>query len=270
MRIDLLKPQEDRVMAIFRTTLLAVLLLLGSHALSAQTTYYVRANGNDANDGLTEATAKLTIGGVDGAATPAVNGDIIDVGAGTFAGATFTESFIIQGAQANAPQTGWPADGAEHTVINSAITLNAANLTLTVSGVRFYNETPFAPVNNGATTPTDAIVTLTNCRFDNCNAITTTAWSELVVMQSAFVNGNTGITATGLDVLQVEETTFTTFTGTAIDVSGATGSAFIRYNEFTTINSGNTASNAAVKLDVASLTGEVEVHKNILDRKSVV
>lgn len=43
--------------------------------------YYVRKSGNDANNGYTEATAKLTIAG---AYTASTTGDTIDIGAGEF------------------------------------------------------------------------------------------------------------------------------------------------------------------------------------------
>ena len=76
---------------------LAMLLWAGATAIAQQNTIYVRANGNDANNGATEATANLTIAG---ALADAQAGDIIDIGAGDFAGATVGYNVTFRGANA--------------------------------------------------------------------------------------------------------------------------------------------------------------------------
>lgn len=44
--------------------------------------YYVRKSGDDGNDGLTAATAKLTLNGAED--IPVAAGDTVHVGAGTY------------------------------------------------------------------------------------------------------------------------------------------------------------------------------------------
>jgi hypothetical protein len=253
-----LKQRENRVMANFRTLFLAVLLVLSTHALSAQTTREVRA---------TPAFGQYAT--VAEAVIDADDGDIIDIEAGTFAGATINKNVTIQGANVGVPLAGW----GDATNITSAFTMDGANRTVTIEGVRFGNAV--VPVNGASN---GAVVTLTNCKFVESAAINTTglAWAELVVSNSSFDGADAdeagaaatnAIVAAGLTTtVDVRENTFNDYTGTALSLTGANGTILVKYNEFTNNNTAAASSSsidAALTMEGGSITGSAEIQNNL-------
>jgi hypothetical protein len=156
-----------------RTFCIALFLVLGTAFSFAQGVVYVRSaadGGNNANDGLTEATAKLTIGGANGALTVAgVTG--LDIGAGNFAGATIAVPLTISGSNAGAGFANWGAA----TTLTTPILLGAADLDVVIDGVVFGAGSTIGGPSAGAN------VTVNNCKFHRADVVTTAGlgWDEL-------------------------------------------------------------------------------------------
>ncbi|MBU3678981.1 MAG: hypothetical protein FGM32_05155 [Candidatus Kapabacteria bacterium] len=248
-----------------RTLFLAVLIAIGAIVSNAQVTVFVRSaadGGNNANNGLTEATAKLTIGGANGAL--AVAGvTTLDIGAGNFDGATTNVPLTINGANAGAAFANWGAA----TVLNTPITLGAADADLVVDGVTFGAGSTI----NGASAA--ANVVLSNCKFSAANAINTSGlgWEELSISGCQFDGNNGGavanaIIANGLTTLFLTETTFEDYTSSAVTVSGNHENVVITSNELTRVNTGGSSAEAAIKIDAAGLTttGSLRATNNIV------
>ncbi|MBU3699776.1 MAG: hypothetical protein FGM33_07180 [Candidatus Kapabacteria bacterium] len=248
-----------------RTLFLAMIIAVGAIVSNAQVTVFVRSaadGGNNANNGLTAATAKLTIGGANGAL--AVAGvTTLDIGAGNFAGATTTVPLTINGANAGAALANWGAA----TVLTTPITLGAADADIAVDGVTFGAGSTI----NGASTAANVIAS--NCKFSAANAINTTGlgWEELSISGCQFDGNNGGaaanaIVADGLTTLFLTETTFEDYTSSAVTVSGSHENVVMTSNEFTRVNTGGTTSEGAMKIDAAGLStaGSLRVANNIV------
>jgi len=236
-----------------RTLFLAVIIALGAIVSSAQITVFVRSaadGGNNANNGLTAATAKLTIGGANGAL--AVAGiTTLDIGAGNFDGATVTMPLVVNGANA-----GLAMPWAQETVLNTPITLNVGDADVVFDGVTFGAGSTI----NGASAGANVIVS--NCKFSSANHLNTTGlgWEELSISGSRFDGDEGGgptvnaITANGLTTFFLAETVVRDYTGTAVTISGAIDNAVLTYNELIAVNTAGNTNNAAIKLDVTSLS----------------
>ncbi|MFN6112831.1 MAG: beta strand repeat-containing protein, partial [Bacteroidota bacterium] len=236
-----------------RTLFLAVIIALGAIVSSAQITVFVRSaadGGNKANNGLTAATAKLTIGGANGAL--AVAGiTTLDIGAGNFDGATVTMPLVVNGANA-----GLAMPWAQETVLNTPITLNVGDADVVFDGVTFGAGSTI----NGASAGANVIVS--NCKFSSANHLNTTGlgWEELSISGSRFDGDEGGgptvnaITANGLTTFFLAETVVRDYTGTAVTISGAIDNAVLTYNELIAVNTAGNTNNAAIKLDVTSLS----------------
>lgn len=239
----------------FHALVFAAFLVCGSSALLAQKTIYVRTDGNDADDGLTEATAKVTLAAAIDAAANADN-DVIDMGPGNFAGATFAKDVVIRGANANATIGGW----GDETVITS--TLDYGNSTVSVEGVAFNAITPVASTR---------YINVSNCVFRESNTISLsygTAGFEVRFTACAFdgdINDGGGVTVgnaisvqpngtpnmcdfAGLMSLTVLETTFTDYQNGPISATGYK-LASIKNCEFSNCNTSETGTVAAVSLN---------------------
>jgi hypothetical protein len=255
-------------MTSLRTLFLVMAFALSSIVASAQDVIYVRVGGDDViNDGSTEALAKATINGALGVAE---EGDIIDVGAGEFAGTQINVNVTIRGINFGAPIATW---GAATTTITSSFSLdNPAGGGRTATFDALYFGPGITPMDAATSTSTNAVVTFTNCHFDGANAITTTglAWAELIISESTLDGDGTkanAVTASGLTTFNIRESYVSNYTGTAISASGALGTVKVEYCEFSNDNSsasGATGVNdGALKIDVSSLTGSVVVKKNL-------
>ncbi|MBU3700178.1 MAG: hypothetical protein FGM33_09280, partial [Candidatus Kapabacteria bacterium] len=254
-----------------QTLFLAVIIAIGAIVSNAQVTVYVRSaadGGNNANNGLTAATAKLTIGGANGALTVA-GVTTLDIGAGNFAGATTTVPLTINGANAGAAFANWGAA----TVLTTPITLGAADADIAVDGVTFGAGSTI----NGASTGANVIAS--NCKFSAANAVNTTGlgWEELSISGCQFDGNNGGavanaIIANGLTTLFLTETTFEDYTSSAVTVSGNHENVVMTSNEFTRVNTGGTTSEGAMKIDAAGLstTGSLRVANNIVSSATTV
>ena len=198
-----------------KITFLNLLLLLVSASFFAQTTYYVKADG-DNSDGLTETTAFST---VNNAVQAAADGDqIIIVGnlnqsgqvaigkSLSFVGtsdATLTANATARMYNVSAPSLSISFENivfqnANATVQGSVINLTA-NSDVTITNCTFKNNTS---ANNGTILAGGTgTLTVTNCLFDGNSAnrggaiAITTAGRTLIVSGSTFVNN----TATGND-----------------------------------------------------------------------
>ncbi|MEY3385474.1 MAG: hypothetical protein RIR53_285 [Bacteroidota bacterium] len=248
-----------------RTLFLIAIIAVGAIISNAQVTVFVRTaanGGNNANDGLTAANAKLTIGGANGALTVA-GVTTLDIGAGNFDGATTTVPLTINGANAGAAFANWGAA----TVLNTPITLGAADADLVVDGVTFGAGSTI----NGASTGANVVVS--NCKFSAANAVNTTGlgWEELSISGCQFDGNNGGaaanaIIANGLTTFFLTETTFEDYTSSAVTVSGSHENVVITSNEFTRVNTGGTTSEGAMKIDAAgvSTAGSLRAANNIV------
>ncbi|MEY3385471.1 MAG: hypothetical protein RIR53_282, partial [Bacteroidota bacterium] len=239
-------------MAMFRTLFMVCGILLAAMSLSAQTTWYVRANGAAGNTGLAANNAFREIADI----TALADGDVIDIGAGTFAGANIAVSVTISGSNAGFA-------GFTQAATNlGQITLTGNDKTLTIEGVRWSGGV--VPVS---VTGTEAIVTISNSKFDEAGAITATAanWNELLISASSFdgdIDGGVApianaIVATGLDILSVTENTIRDYTQTAVIVNGANASVTIKNNDFIGNNSSGGANLAAVSYEGSTAAGAV-------------
>ncbi|MBU3678982.1 MAG: hypothetical protein FGM32_05160 [Candidatus Kapabacteria bacterium] len=246
---------RETAMKFLYSVTIAVVVMLGWHSNAfAQKTIFVRANGLDANDGLTEATAKLTIASAIGAAATNDN-DVIDIGPGNFTGAAFAKDVVFRGANAGASLATW----GDETVITSSLDYGAS--TVSIEGVAF-----------GAIAPvvSSRYVNISNCKFRESNTISLdygVAGFEVRVLTSAFdgnINNGGGVTVgnairvqpsgspnmcgfTGLMSLTVLETTFDDYDNGPISGTGYM-TANIKNNEFVNCNTAETGTAAAVYL----------------------
>ncbi|MBU3742516.1 MAG: hypothetical protein FGM24_09575, partial [Candidatus Kapabacteria bacterium] len=246
--------------------LMSLLTLLVATSMYAQTTIYVRAGGNDANDGLSAANPKATI---QSAVDAAVDGDYIDVGPGAFYAAVIDVSVTIMGANALDPMDNWV--GAP-TRTRSPFFVGADNLTVVLSGMtQSAPETGFRFVEvwNSAAT-----VTLTNCKINGGQAITTAGqnWTALNVNECTFTGGGSGANAITIGTsanalyppgLSVSASTFSNYSSSAISIGGNSAGATISNCEFSNNNTGASATQAAIALTLANVGGDISIKENL-------
>lgn len=251
-----------------------LMVLMCSIGALAQATQYVRIGGSDANDGMSESTAKRTILG---AVSAAQSGDIIDVGPGAFAGGKLDKGVVIQGANANYDIARWDAS----TIITSTIDLGSigTNAAITLVGLEFGAITPLAGK------AVNANITIYNCKFLGSKPIVSTGsyWGELFVTASVLDGqpesvrvGKTKASALKLSamvasaleggdvgVLIFRENRVRNYAKSAIDVSGACQVIRLSYNEFTNCNASGDSIHAAVRIDVSDIGQEVTVENSL-------
>jgi uncharacterized protein (DUF2141 family) len=243
-------------MAIFRTLFVLVGIIVTAASLSAQTTYYVRDGGSGTQDGTSEANAAATLDDDDIIAV-LEDGDVIDVGPGTFDPATFGVGVHIAGN--NAGYANW---GQDPTVLGT-ITLNGeVEQTVTFEGVQWNVGVPVqVTVNN-----TNAIVTIANCRFTGSSKIDATRtdnrWKELYINDCQFDGDETAASAVGavnLDIVNLGENTFSNYTGSAVVFEGASGSSItIDYNSFTDNTGASTDGAVSFKANAGITTAKIQ------------
>lgn len=241
------------------------LLLMFSVTSWAQGTVYVRATGNDANNGQSETAAKKTL---QSAVAAAQAGDIIDVGPGSFAGATLDKGLVIQGSNANYDISRWDAP----TVITSTVTLGqaAAGASVTLVGLQFGQITPLAG------TAENANITVYNCKMLGSKPIVTTGtkWAELFLTASVLdgkVEGakpgaptaTTAVVTGDVGVAVIRENVLRNYSKSAIDVAGTGQIVRVSYNEFTSCNSSADAAHAAVRINASGIQEEILVENSL-------
>lgn len=242
-----------------------LLLLLVSAPMLAQGTFYVRVSGNDANNGQSESAAKKTL---QSAVSAAKAGDIIDVGPGSFAGATLDKGLVIQGSNANYDIARWDAP----TVMTSTVTLGqaAAGASVTLVGLQFGQITPLAG------TAENANITIYNCKMLGSKPIITTGtkWAELFLTASVLdgkmegakpgaPSATTAVVLGDVGVAVIRENVLRNYTKSAIDVAGAGQIVRISYNEFTSCNSSADAAHAAVRINASGIAEEILVENSL-------
>ncbi|MBU3678814.1 MAG: T9SS type A sorting domain-containing protein [Candidatus Kapabacteria bacterium] len=244
-------------MAIFRTLFVLCGILCTALSLSAQNTWYVRADGNAGNNGQTAATAVRQIANIVGLA----DGDVIDIGAGDFAGANIAVSVFINGSN-----VGLPAFTNAATTLGE-ITLTGTDQQVTFDGVRFASGG-----GSVAVTGTGAVITITNSHFDGIGLTAQAPKVKELFVSNSVLDGNlTGnaqnaIVAEGIDVLSVRENTIRDHIKNAMIVSGATLKVTVAYNEFTNNNSENGNGQAAISYEGSSAAdAEAEIVNNLFD-----
>jgi hypothetical protein len=238
----------------FRVFAVGVLIALVSTGVFAQKSIFVRVDGNDANDGLTVLTAKLTVASAIESAA-ANDNDVIDIGPGNFAGAVFAKDVIMRGANANAGLAVW----GDETVITSV--LDYGNATVSVEGIAFNVISPVVSTR---------YINISNCKFRESNTIALSYGVngfEVRVVGCSFdgnLDNGGGVTVgpaisvspdgapnmcdfAGLMSLTVLETTFEDYMNSPISAAGYK-LASIKNNEFTNCNSAETGTVAAVSL----------------------
>ena len=243
-----------------RTLFVAILVLIGSIVASAQVTVYVRAGGQNIFDGLTEATAKATIGGANGALTVA-GITTLDIGPGDFAGATVTMPLTVNGANAGAAMAAWGAA----TTLTSPIILGAADADVVFDGVVFGAGSTIDGASAGAN------VIVSNCKFLRANTISTAGlgWDELSISGCLFDGNNGGaaitnaVAASGLATFFMTENEIRDYAGTAVSISGAIADAVVTRNEFYSNNTGGTSTSAALTFDATSLSSSASFANNL-------
>jgi len=233
--------------------------------LLSQVTIFVRTSGSDSNDGTSESTAKRTIAA---AVASANSEDIIDVGEGTFAGASINKSLLLQGANANNALERWSTP----TVLSSPLILNESTpgVVITFVGLQFGAVVPV-----GGRCP-NANVTIYNCKFIGSKplATTQTGWAELFLTASTFeakadgtkpgsATAHTALVLGDVGVTVVRENTFKDFSMSAIDCLGSGQILRIGYNEFTNINLSKEPTHAAIRIDASGFDQEVTVENSL-------
>lgn len=198
-------------------------------------TIYVSSSGDDANSGLTLATAKKTIKN----ATDTVNpGGTVIIADGTYNGSgnsniNITKSMTIEGSS----QSGTILDGLDSArifQINSGCTVTVRDLTI-INGKSNY----------GCGIYSDGYLTVINCKFTKCTTY------------RYFMGGGSAIFSGDNSRLNVQDSVFTGNDATASHGGGGT----IYTNEIATIDNcdfiGNYAANGAV---VYSLEGDINMN----------
>lgn len=246
----------------FLVLLLLSILCLSESAM-AQKIVYVRAAGNDASDGSTETSANRTI---QGALQDAVAGDILDVGPGTFEGATIPFAVTMKGANSGAELARWTAP----TLMKSPFVLSKGDVPIEVTfdGITFGQITPVTGKSP------NAIVSISNCVFNASKPLTTEGleWSELVVVGCVFnakvkdvaAVSDRAVVASGVSVAYLAESYYKDYTKTAVSMQGVLRMAKLQYNEFTNCNSSGAQDCAAIRFDLDNQEPEVEIHKNLI------
>ena len=224
-----------------KITLLAICLLMACNLFA--TDYYVKATGSNTNDGLSEATALLTIVA---AVTKAASGDkIFIVGSinhtATVNISTGLKSLTFQG-MSNAVLTGGVArmfsitnpgltysfnditfQGVTYAGSGGAVFIQTVASSSTFTNCVFQNNTSTVAGGGGAFTISGGNLTITNCSFinnsanGNAGAIQTTG-GDLTISGSKF-SGNTATNGSG-GALYVGGTTASTFTLTTSTFNG--------------------------------------------------
>ena len=248
-------------MAMVRPLILIALALTVSFNALAQGTVFVRSSGNDANDGSTESSAKKTI---QAAVKVAQSGDIIDVGPGSFSGASLDKGLVLQGSNANYDIARWDVP----TVITSTLTLDAkaAGASITLIGLQFGSITPLAG------TAENAMITIYNCKFLGSKPIITTGakWAELFFTASVLdgksegakpgaASATTALVLGDVGVAVFRENVVRNYAKSAIDVAGSGQIVRISYNEFTSCNSSVDVAHATVRIEASAVQEEVTV-----------
>lgn len=247
-----------------RSIVLLFALCLAPYSILAQNTLYVRTSGSDAADGTSEGKAKKTL---QAAVKAASGGDIIDIGPGTFDGASIDRPIVLQGANANYEIARWDAP----TVIGSTITLtpSASGGAITLVGLQFGAITPLAG------TCENANITIYNCKFVASRPISTagTNWAELFLTASIFDGKAEGPKATAVStpaviggdvaVMVIRENMFRNYGKSAVDIAGKGQVVRISYNEFASCNSTADQASAAVKIDASLIEQEVTLEKSL-------
>ncbi|MFM8771203.1 MAG: hypothetical protein ACKOE4_04175 [Candidatus Kapaibacterium sp.] len=251
--------------AMIRSLVLAMALCLAPFTLMSQTVIYVRSNGVDGNDGASESTAKKSI---QAAVSGAQAGDIIDIGPGTFAGATIDRAVVLQGANANYDIAKWDTS----TVISSTLKLSASasNAAVTLVGLQFG---PIVPL---AGTAENANITIYNCKFLGSQPINTkgTKWGELFLTASIFdalvpgakpgsQGAPTALIGGDVGISVIRENAFRNYAKSAIDVSGAGQVVRISYNEFSGCNASKDNDQAAVRIEASGIEQEVTIENSL-------
>lgn len=163
---------------------MSLLTMLVATSMYAQVnTYYVRAGGDDNNDGMTPGTAKATIQGV--ANLPLQYGDVIDIGAGDFAGAALPPvDLTILGVNAYTPWDQW---GNDATVITAPFVLNAGGA-YAFEGLTF---APYiAPLQYDANWGYPYSIALSNCLFDRTQQLYIYGSTITTIASNRFVGDN--------------------------------------------------------------------------------
>jgi hypothetical protein len=233
--------------------------------LLAQNTLYVRSGGADSQDGKSESSAKKTL---QAAITAAENGDIIDVGPGSFAGATINKGVVIQGANANYDIAKWDVP----TVITSTLTMaaSASSPIVTLVGLQFG---PIVPL---AGTCENANITIYNCKFIGAKPISASGakWAELFVTASVFDAKAEGakpgtaasvsaLTGGDVGIMVVRENSFKNYTKAALDVAGSMQIFRASYNEFSNCNASADPQQGAVRCDASKIEQEVTIENSL-------
>lgn len=247
-----------------RSIFLLFALCLAPYSILAQSTLYVRAGGNDASDGSTEGQAKKTL---KAAIKAAQSGDIIDVGPGTFDGASIDRAVVIQGANASYALGQWDVP----TVIGSTLNLmpSASGGAITLVGLQFGSITPLAGACQNAN------ITIYNCKFIASRPIATagTDWAELFLTASLFEGKADGPKASSVTtpavsggdvaVMVIRENMFRNYGKSALDIAGKGQIVRISYNEFASCNTSADPASAAVKFDASGIEQEITVEKSL-------
>ena len=248
-----------------RSLVFALALCLAPFTVMSQTVIYVRSNGADASDGTSESTAKKSI---QAAVSAAQAGDIIDVGPGTFAGATIDRAVVLQGANANYDIAKWDTS----TVISSTLKLtsSAAGAAVTLVGLQFG---PIVPLAGSAE---NANLTIYNCKFLGSQPINTkgTKWGELFLTASIFdallpgaksgsQGAPTALIGGDVGVAVIRENAFRNYSKSAIDIAGVGQVVRVSYNEFLGCNASKDNDHAAVRIDASAIEQEVTVENSL-------
>jgi hypothetical protein len=207
---------------------MSLLTMLVATSMYAQVnTYYVRAGGDDNNDGMTPGTAKATIQ----AAADLANqvGDVIDVGPGEFAGAALGFETTILGANAYTPWDEWGAE----TRITTTMEL-LGNWNYVFEGLTFGEFV--RPVSMGGYYGYPNAVTVSNCRFDGSRELWIDNVNEVVIAANRFEGrpfyDENAVTISGVyGSATVGENSFQDY-ATGLLIYGSIGGAYVSYNDF--------------------------------------
>ena len=183
----------------FTGTLLAV-SLLALPALATGATYYVDTAGNDANDGLTPATAWKTITNAAATVTAGTSGspNVIMVAAGTYDNTTNGETFPINFTNNYVSLTG---AGSGTTTIDAEVLGNALDVDgmgFSVSGFTFENAPDAIDISEGGFTISNNIFETTvgdgvNFYRSETDLNTSISFGDMSVTNNSFKTGSEGV-----------------------------------------------------------------------------
>ena len=244
----------------------AVLLLLPLAAAEAAT-YYVATSGNDTNPG-TQALPFRTI--AKGVAT-AVDGDSVQVGAGTYAEhvAWSTKGLVLQGAGAGQSIIDGGGNG-------TCLALTSVPAAGRIEGFTFQNGAASSGAAGGLTNNGNGSPTVIRCAFNNHTGsgttglgAFTTAAGDPILINCTFSNNTVSAVVMSGGTLTVSGSTFTNnrgFFGGAMDLRNGTATVtacVLRGNSSATFNNQVGLKNAIINLinsvivDTSTVTGEV-------------